>query len=89
MRGQYSLLLWNYYSYDGSHTNSRLEGWHNRLKRIVKKPHPNIYELIDVFKGEQAATEVTCQQLETGAIHSSTVEKEVLPTGAEGSADQR
>ena len=24
--------------------------------------------LIDVFKREQAATEVTCQQLETGAI---------------------
>ena len=67
MRGQYSLPLWNYYSYDGSPTNRRLEGWHNRLKRIVKKPHPNIYELIDVFKREQAATEVTCQQLDTGA----------------------
>ena len=66
--GQYSLLLWNYYSYDGSPTNSHLEGWHNRLKRIVKKSHPNIYELIDVFKREQAATEVTCQQLETGVI---------------------
>ena len=48
-------------------TNNRLEGWHNRLKRIVKKPHPNIYELIDVFKREQAASEVTLQQLETGA----------------------
>ena len=68
MRGQYSLLLWNYYSYDGSHINSRLEGSHNRLKRTVKKPHPNVYELIDVFNREQAATEVTCQQLETGAI---------------------
>ena len=67
MRGQFSLPLWNYYSYDGPRTNNRLEGWHNRLKRIVKKPHPNIYELIDVFKREQAASEVTLQQLETGA----------------------
>ena len=67
MRGQYSLPLWNYYSYDGPRTNNRLEGWHNRLKRIVKKPHPNFYELIDVFKREQAATEVTYQQLDTGA----------------------
>ena len=67
MRGQYSLPLWNYYSYDGPRTNNRLEGSHNRLKRIVKKPHPNIYELSDVSKREQAATEVTYQQLDTGA----------------------
>ena len=67
MRGQFSLPLWNYYSYDGPRTNNCLEGWHNRLKRMVKKPHPNIYKLIDVFKREQAASEVTLQQLETGA----------------------
>ena len=34
----------------------------------MKKPHSNIYELIDVFKREQAATEATYQQLETGVI---------------------
>ena len=67
MRGSYQLVLWNYYTYDGPRTNNRLEGWHSRLKRIVKKPHPNIYELIDVFRSEEAATNVTISQLTTGA----------------------
>lgn len=31
------------------------------------KPCPNIYELIDTFKGEQTSTEVIVQQLETVA----------------------
>ena len=65
MRGSYQLV--NYYTYDGPRTNNRLEGWHSRLKRIVKKPHPNIYELIDVFRSEEAATNVTISQLTTGA----------------------
>ena len=66
MRGHYPCIMWNFFSYDGPRTNNRLEGWHSRLKRIVKKPHPNIYEIIDVFKREQATTEVTTLQLETG-----------------------
>ena len=67
MRGQFPLAMWNYFSYDGPRTNNRLEGWHSKLKKIVKKPHPNIFELIDVFKREQAANEVTIIQLATGA----------------------
>ena len=66
MRGQYPRIMWNYFSYDGPRTNNRLEGWHSRLKRIVKKPHPNIYEIVDVFKREQASVEVSIMQLETG-----------------------
>ena len=41
---------------------------HKRGTIEVKKPRSNIYELIDVFKREQAATEATYQQLETGVI---------------------
>ena len=48
MRGQFPLPMWNYFSYDGPRTNNRLEGWHSKLKKIAKKPHPNIFELIDV-----------------------------------------
>lgn len=55
-----------FFSYDGPRTNNRLEGWHSRLKRIVKKPHPSIYEIVDVFKREQATVEVSTLQLETG-----------------------
>ena len=53
MRGQYPRAMWNFYNYDGPCTNNCLERWHNRLKRIVKKPHQNIYEIIHVFKKEQ------------------------------------
>ena len=67
MRGQFPLAMWNYFSYDGPRTNNRLEGWHSKLKKIAKKPHPNIFELIDVFKREQAANKVTIIQLATSA----------------------
>ena len=33
------------------------------MKRIARKTHPNLYE---VLQREQAATEVSIQQLETG-----------------------
>ena len=32
--------------------------WHSRLKKIVRKSHPNIFEIIDVMRKEQATTEV-------------------------------
>ena len=32
--------------------------WHSRLKKIVGKSHPNIFEIIDVMRKEQATTEV-------------------------------
>ena len=66
MRGQYPRTMWNFFAYDGPRTNNRLEGWHSRLKCIIKKPHPNIYEIVDVFKREQATVEVTMLLLETG-----------------------
>lgn len=66
IRGQYPRAMWNFYTYDGPHTNNRLDRWHNWLKQIVKKPHPNIYEIIDVFERKQATVEVTMLQLETG-----------------------
>ena len=48
-------------------TNNHVEGWHNKLKRIARKAHPNVYELVEIFKKEQADTEVTLAQLATGA----------------------
>ena len=32
------------------------------------KSHPNTYELVDLFKTEQGATEVTLRQLEAGGV---------------------
>ena len=36
------------------------------LKKVVGKPHPNIYEIIDVFKREEASTKMKMQMLEAG-----------------------
>ena len=36
------------------------------LNRVVGKAHPNIYELIEVFKREEAATSVAACQLQAG-----------------------
>ena len=53
---------------------------------VTHKPPPSIYELIGVFKREQAASDLPTAR---DWSHSSTVEEEVEATGAEGSADQR
>ena len=37
------------------------------LKKVVGKPHPNIHEIIDVFKREEAlSTKMKIQMLEAG-----------------------
>ena len=51
-------------------TNNHVEGWHgwhSRLKKVVGKAHPNIFEIVEVFKKEQASTEVSLTQLSAGA----------------------
>ena len=61
------LHQWNYYDYNRPRKNNHVEGWHSRLKRIVGKPHPNIFEIMDVIKREQAATEMKLEQYAAGA----------------------
>ena len=68
LNGNFRLPMWNYFAYDGPCTNNHLEGWHNRLKRIARKSHPNIYEMLELLQKEPAATEVTIRQLEAGGI---------------------
>ena len=52
-------------------TNHHVKGWHSRLKRIIGKPHPNIFEIIDVIKKEQATTEMKLEQFAAGATQPS------------------
>ena len=40
-----------------------LEGWHFRLNRLASKKHLNLFEVIELIKQEQAATEVQIIQL--------------------------
>ena len=64
--GQFPLKLWNIY-HAANRTNNRVEGWHSKLNRYVKKSHPNIYELLTELKKEQAATELTVHRARQGA----------------------
>ena len=65
--GNFPKAEWNVYNTDGPRTNNHLEGWHNRLKRVVGKPHTNIFECVEIFQREQMATELLLMQLSTGA----------------------
>ena len=67
--GNFAPQVWNVFSTDSSspRTNNHLEGWHNKLKQIARKAHPNVFELVEIFKQEQSDTEVSIAQLDTGS----------------------
>ena len=69
MNGNFRPRMWNYYAQRSK--SNYLEGWHNRMKRILRRAHPNLYEMLELFQREQAATEVTIQQLEAGGVCKS------------------
>ncbi len=52
---------------DSTRYNDHIEEWHSKLKKVVGKAHPNVFEIVEIFKGEQAVTEVTLSQLSSGA----------------------
>ena len=70
MNGHFTLSQWNYFNFDGHRTNNHVEGWHARLKRVVGKPHPNIFELVEVIKKEEATTRMKMQICEAGAAQA-------------------
>ena len=41
------------------------------MKRIARKAHPHLYEVLELFQREQTATEVTIQHLEAGEIRKA------------------
>ena len=55
--------------------NNHLEGRHNTLKRITRKAHPNVYEVLELFQKEQAATEVTILQIQPRGLHKANRQK--------------
>ena len=60
--------MWNVYSLDGPRTNNHAEGWHSKVRKLAGKAHPNIYEVVSLFKSEQAATEVPLMQVAAGGL---------------------
>ena len=65
--GNFDIRLWNVHDSSTIRTNNHVEGWHSRLNKIVGKAHPNIFELVDTFKKEQATTEIDVTQRAVGA----------------------
>ena len=62
---------WNYLNYDGSSISNNVEGWHSRLKKVVGKPHPNVYELVDIIRREEAVVQTEIQMTDRGAQQPS------------------
>lgn len=54
--------LWNHYYTVGPRTTNNLEGWHSKIKKVVKVPHPNIYRLVELLKRQEALSR--CQMLQ-------------------------
>ena len=46
----------------GPHTSNHLEGWHNCLKRVLRKAHLNLFEVVEIPKNEHAASEEAIEQ---------------------------
>ena len=51
-------------------TTNNIEGWHSKLNQVIRKPHPNVFEVVKTYKAEQALTEVMLAQLAAGARQS-------------------
>jgi len=49
-------------------TNNALEVWHRWLNRLLGRHHPNIWRCISILQEEQAASEVTIQQILAGRV---------------------
>ena len=58
--------IWNHFDNTGPRTNNHLEGFHHRLNRRLRVAHPNIHELILVFKAFQQENELGQERLLRG-----------------------
>ena len=67
------LTMWNVFMEDGPRTN---KGWHNKVKKIAGKSHLNISEMVELFKLDQASTEVSLSQLMAGGALRSIPSKQ-------------
>ncbi|XP_046569941.1 uncharacterized protein LOC124278264 [Haliotis rubra] len=64
--GSLPMTSWNHYLTLGPRTNNNLEGWHGRVKKLVWKAHPNVFELIRFLLDEHKTTEVYLVQYMAG-----------------------
>jgi hypothetical protein len=65
LNGAFPLRMWNVYA-ENTRTNNAVEGWHNRLNRAVRRHHPNVLDLVEVLREEQAAIDTTVEAARQG-----------------------
>ncbi len=46
LAGSYPPSLWNVHNSVSTRTNNHIEGWHSKLKKVVGKAHPNVFEIV-------------------------------------------
>ena len=44
------LKQWNHFSNDGPRTTNAVEGWHHKVNRVCRRPHPNVYRFVQLIK---------------------------------------
>lgn len=66
IEGPFDQVMWNHFRTSGPRTTNHLEGWHNKLNRLIQKAHPNVFQFLSVIQTEQAANEIKMLQLEGG-----------------------
>lgn len=49
---KFNINYWNHGDNPSARTNNHAEGWHNKFNKLVKKHHPNLFELISCMKKE-------------------------------------
>ena len=71
LNGSYPIDIWNYHKVDGPRMNNAVEGWHSKINHVACKPHSTIFEVVKLFKEEQATTEIELQELASGGATST------------------
>ena len=65
LTGTFPLDMWNVHQ-TTVRTNNMVKGWHSKLNRYVRRIHPNLHQLINELKKEQAMTQVSIQRARLG-----------------------
>ena len=69
MNRNFPPIHWNYFNQHQPRTNNHVEGWHSRMKKVICKPHPNIFAWIKYMyiQREEAVTTAKTQSFRFGA----------------------
>ncbi len=64
---RFPIEMWSHYdNIHGVRTTNHLESWHNKMKKELGRPHPNIFRAIELFKEQQNETENKLRLLRAG-----------------------